>query len=93
LEDPDFREIVEDFIVFLDQQLNAIKKACGEGDLQIILEVAHSLKGTAGGAGFDAFTNPARDLEKLARDGRWAEIPAALQVLEGLAEKIVVPTS
>jgi signal transduction histidine kinase/DNA-binding NarL/FixJ family response regulator/HPt (histidine-containing phosphotransfer) domain-containing protein len=91
LDDPEFREIVEDFIVWLDQQLQAIKTACAEGDLQAILAMAHTLKGTAGGAGFDAFTAPAKALENLARDGRRAEIPAALRLLEGLAERILVP--
>ncbi len=91
LDDPEFREIVEDFIVFLHQQLKGIRKAYDDDNLQAIFEMAHALKGTAGGAGFDAFTVPARALEGLARDGRRPEIPAALRLLEGLAERIVVP--
>jgi two-component system, sensor histidine kinase len=93
LDDPDFREIVEDFIGFLGRQLDVMKKACGEGDLSTVIEAAHALKGTAGGAGFDALTRPAKELEALARSGRQAEMPDALRVLERLAERIAVPVA
>jgi signal transduction histidine kinase/CheY-like chemotaxis protein len=90
IDDPDFREIVEDFVVFLKDQLDIARRALSKNDATTIASVAHSLKGTAGGAGFDAFTEPAKDLERSAKNGLMGEMDAALGVLEQLAKRIAV---
>jgi len=91
MDDPDFRAIAEEFVVFLEQQLAEISRALDEGDLAKIAVDAHTLKGTAGTAGFEAFTAPAKQLELLAKSGRKEDIPAALEVLERMAVRISIP--
>ncbi len=89
-EDPEFREIAEDFVVFLQEQLDLAREAFEAKDWNAVARVAHSLKGTAGGAGFDVFSAPAKRLETLARNNDAEPIAEALQALAALAERIVV---
>jgi len=89
LDDPDFREIIEEFIERLYEQLDAMKQTLKAGDLEQLARLAHWLKGSGGTAGFDAFTQPARELEQLAKQGRTDELPAALHVIERLAARCV----
>jgi CheY-like chemotaxis protein/HPt (histidine-containing phosphotransfer) domain-containing protein len=90
MDDPDFREIAEDFVVFLREQLGLAREAYGGKDWDAIARTAHSLKGTAGAAGFDVFTEPAKRLEKLAKGNEADSIAEALQIIEALAERIVI---
>jgi len=90
-EDPDFREIVEDFVCFLGEKMAAAEQAAREGDLETLGRVAHAIKGTAGGAGFDAFTKPAEILENHARAGRREAVAPALATLACLARRVVAP--
>jgi hypothetical protein len=52
--------------------------------------LAHSVKGTAGSAGFDIFTDPAKRVEQLAKHERADEVAAALHEIDDLAGRIVV---
>jgi HPt (histidine-containing phosphotransfer) domain-containing protein len=90
MDDADFREIVEEFVVFLKDQLAAIHAACAADDLPSVAHLAHTLKGTAGTAGFAAFTEPAKQLQHLAEKERRAEIPLVLLVLDNLASRVAV---
>ena len=91
-DDDDFREIIEDFVVFLQGQLKAFRAASAGNDLALLGRLAHTLKGTAGTAGFDAFTEPAKELEQLAAQGGGKQISAVLAVVEGLASRISIPS-
>jgi two-component system, sensor histidine kinase len=93
MDDPDFREIAEEFVEYFAGQLNVLRQAFAAEDWPVMASVAHALKGTAGGAGFDVLTNPIKDLESLARNKRQDQVPAALQVLEQLARRMVVPVA
>jgi CheY-like chemotaxis protein len=92
-DDADFKEIVEMFIDRLHHQLSALEKACTENDLANVASLAHWLKGSAGTAGFDAFTDPARKLEQLAEDGSMAQVQKAVAHLKELASRIEVPAN
>jgi len=93
-QDPDFREIVAEFVERLRQQLTAMQQALKREDFQELSRLAHWLKGAGGTAGFPAFTQPARELETLARDQQCDQIEAALAELLQLSQRIVVsPTS
>ena len=89
-EDPDFREIVEEFIARLQDQLAAMQQAIDAQDLQELARLAHWLKGAGGTAGFPAFTQPAKHLESLVQDQQCDEIEAAVAELLQLAERIAV---
>ncbi len=90
LDDPDFREVVEEFVERLYERLDAMQQSLRSGDLEELARLAHWLKGSGGTAGFDAFTTPARELEQLAKQGRKDQLPYALQIIERLAARIVV---
>jgi CheY-like chemotaxis protein/HPt (histidine-containing phosphotransfer) domain-containing protein len=88
LEDPDFREIVEEFAVRLDEKLRAMERALSAEDYDELAALAHWLKGSGGTAGFDAFTLPAKALEGLARQRQGGPIPGAIAELRRLAGRI-----
>jgi len=89
-EDPDFREIVEEFIKRLQVQLAAMQRASEAQDLQELANLAHWLKGSGGTAGFSAFTQPAKHLESLIQDQQCDEIEAAVAELLELSQRIAV---
>jgi HPt (histidine-containing phosphotransfer) domain-containing protein len=89
-DDAEFRQIVLDFVAFLEEQRAAMRNAWQQGDMETLAFLAHTLKGTAGSAGFDMFTDPAKHLEQLAKNHRADEVAAALQEIDDLAGRIVV---
>ncbi|MGO9115101.1 MAG: ATP-binding protein [Thermoguttaceae bacterium] len=89
-EDPDFREIVEEFVQRLQEQLAAMQRATDAQDLPELARLAHWLKGAGGTAGFPAFTQPAKRLESLAQDRQCDGIEDALAELLQLSKRIVI---
>ncbi len=81
--DPDFREIVEQFVDRLDEQLGAMQTALAAGDFHELAGLAHWLKGTGGTVGFDDFLEPAERLEQLVRGEQAA---GATEVIAGLKQ-------
>ncbi len=90
-DDPEFCEIIVEFIGRLNQQLSAMRQAWDQQDLDELASLAHWLKGSGGTAGFAELTDPARKLEQLARQKNVAEIGGAIQALQNLAERIEAP--
>jgi CheY-like chemotaxis protein/HPt (histidine-containing phosphotransfer) domain-containing protein len=90
-QDPEFLEIVREFVQRLEERLGVMVTAAQTGDTREIARLAHWLKGSGGMAGFDAFTEPARDLEQLAKQNQIARIPAALAKIQATARRIVIP--
>ena len=91
-EDPDFREIVEEFVDRLNEQVAAMQRAVGRGDLDELARLAHWLKGAGGSAGFPALTAPAKHLERIVKDERCDEIESAIAALVDVAQRIVKPS-
>ena len=77
----------------LKEQLNNIESAWQGRELAKVAELAHWLKGSGGTAGFDAFTDPARKLEKMAKEHRLDEIEQAIHELQQLASQVATPSS
>ena len=77
-------------MLWLDEQLVEMERAAAADDFERLAQLAHWLKGSGGTAGFDAFTEPSRQLENLARQGQTSDIPAALAQLKALADRIVI---
>jgi CheY-like chemotaxis protein len=92
-DDPDFREIVQEFAERLHEKLGAMRRAQESGDFQELACLAHWLKGAGGTAGFPAFTEPAKLLESLGRNRQGDEIESALREVTRLAESIAVSPS
>jgi CheY-like chemotaxis protein len=92
--DAEFREIVEEFIGELAEQLRALQAAHVRGDCKEIASIAHWIKGAGGTAGFDALTQPAATLEKLARNaGSTEQLSRVIDELVRLFDRIAVGAS
>ncbi len=91
MDDPEFREIVEEFVERLREKIDAMRDAWQADEFQTLAELAHWLKGSGGTAGFVEFTTPARELELAAKAGSKSDAQAALQQLQRLTSRIAMP--
>ncbi len=88
-EDPRMRPIIAKFTVRLAEKLAAMETALATGDFDELARLTHWLKGTPGNVGFDAFTEPARELEQHVLANNADESKEGLAVLEALLARIV----
>jgi len=86
-----FAPVVASFAKRLPGRLAELRAAFDSGDAAAFAEIAHWLKGSAGSVGFDAFTTPAREAERAARDGTLAAAAEPLAQIEALGSRIVSP--
>ncbi len=91
MDDPDFRMIVEMFIARLAEQMDEMREAFQQSDFQKISDLAHTLKGSGGSAGFPVFTEPAKELEVLADGRKTAEIKTAIAAFERIQQRLKTP--
>ncbi len=92
-DDPDFREIVEEFVERLSQQIEAIQRAREADDLDEVARLAHWLRGAGGMAGYSVFTDPAARLELLANEGKLEQFESLIDDLVDLAGRVVVDSA
>jgi PAS domain S-box-containing protein len=92
-DDPDFAEIVDEFVSRLQQQLAEMQSAYERKELDRVARLAHWFKGSGGSAGFDAFTQPARRLEQAARGDQIEQIAASIEELKSIASRVAAPAS
>jgi PAS domain S-box-containing protein len=88
---PKLVPIVRKFAGRLEQQLGLTRAACESGDLAEVERLAHWLAGAAGTVGYDAFTEPARELEAAAKAGDLAGTEGVLQRIDRMAGLLEVP--
>jgi HPt (histidine-containing phosphotransfer) domain-containing protein len=82
LEDDEFLEIVELYIETSDSDFDKIQSAIDNGDAQMILEAAHSIKGASGNFGFMKAYEAAGKIELEARKGQIAAAAETAKILE-----------
>jgi two-component system, sensor histidine kinase len=87
-DDPEFREIVAEFIERLQPRVYTIRQVADAKDFAELARLAHWLKGAGGTAGFPVLTQPARQLESLAKDQQCDEIEATVKELVDLVQRI-----
>lgn len=87
-----YRELVADFADFAGQQVQHMRRALAQRNFGELAGLAHDLKGTGGTAGFDEFTSPSREIERLAREHDEESLPALLDQIAGLSDCICLPT-
>ena len=90
-DDPEMREIVDEFVVRFDEQLAALRSAWQADDLSHVAEIAHWIKGSAGTVGFGAFTEPAAALETAAELAQRDVVEKRIGQLEALFRRIPTP--
>ncbi len=83
--------IVRKFAGRLHEQLGHARAAAEASDLAEVERLAHWLAGAAGTVGYDAFTEPARELEAAAKAADGALAAAVLQRLARMADQLEVP--
>ena len=88
---PIYAEIVGEFAEYVTARVQEIADTLASQDYARIAAIAHSLKGAGGTAGFAAFTDPARELERAAKDERPTECLRLLEQIRELSERIEVP--
>ena len=93
VDNPVFLEIVQDFGQLLDASLPQMREAAFSRQKKVLKKVAHDLVGTAGGAGFEAFTEPVRRLEQHIESEQYDEIMHSLRLLDELAMRVEIPAS
>ncbi|MGI9519983.1 MAG: response regulator, partial [Pirellulaceae bacterium] len=91
MDEPEFREIVADFVPALEAKLVSMKAACESGDMDELARLAHWLKGAGGTVGFHEFSQPALELEQLAKVHQVDGIDALLGDIEALCQAIEIP--
>jgi signal transduction histidine kinase/CheY-like chemotaxis protein/HPt (histidine-containing phosphotransfer) domain-containing protein len=90
MDDPDFREIVEEFVQTLRLQMKDMRAAAASRNVDRLAALAHWLKGAGGTAGFAAFTAPAASLERVARHAEYELVGPLLDDLEQLVGRIAI---
>jgi CheY-like chemotaxis protein len=90
MDDPEFREIVIEFVDRLHANLDKMRSAASAKDYQTLGGLAHWLKGSAGTAGFSTLTGAALPLERAVREGDPAAIATYLSEITQLADQIVI---
>ncbi len=88
---PRLRPVVRRFALQLDERIQAFGRAYAAGNSEELAQLGHWLKGAAGTVGFDAFTEPARELEQAAKDGDLARVGSYLEQVRDLAARVVAP--
>ncbi len=91
LDDPEFREIVEEFVLSLPDQLVGLRDACEAGDSEQLTRLAHRLKGSSGMAGFPDLMNAAKQVEDRARTKDGDGAATALEMLRRLCARATYP--
>ncbi len=91
VDDPDFAEIVIDFIPVLQREVTRLANAVRERDPVEALTASHWIKGAAGTAGFGCFTNPAAQMCLAIRSSTWTDIDRMVLTIQNYAERVEAP--
>ena len=89
-DDPEFLEIAAEFVATLHARASDMRRALAAADASALVQLAHSLKGAGGTAGFGAFTEPAARMESSARSGDLAATKEAFAEVTAIIARIVV---
>lgn len=88
---PRIRATIAKFAGRLDEKLEEMENAWQARDFIELAALAHWLKGSGGTVGFDAFTEPAKHLEDLAKAKSEDGVEDAIATLRGISRRLVVP--
>jgi HPt (histidine-containing phosphotransfer) domain-containing protein len=88
--DPDFLEIIVEFVDTFRSSVVGIDEAFGASDYDRIARLAHALKGTGGTAGFPAITHVADKLERALSASDRDSVELLIADLKDLSDRIVI---
>ncbi len=87
-QEPEFSEIVNQFVTKLPEQIASIDAAFYANDWKKFRETVHNLKGMGGGFGFPQLTKDAAEIEKLLQQQDYAAITPIISELKLLLQRI-----
>ncbi|MCM2372824.1 ATP-binding protein [Aporhodopirellula aestuarii] len=93
LDDPDFFEIVQGFVVRMDARLIQMREELSDGRLHELAQSAHWLKGAGGTVGYSDLTQPSRNLLAAAGAGNVSECDRWINKIVDIRKRMVVPES
>ncbi len=88
---PRLARVARSFCEQLPNKLDEMQGALNAGDFKALSALAHWLKGAGGTVGYDAFFEPARDLEHAAAEANTPAAQHQMQRLHELALRVVAP--
>jgi HPt (histidine-containing phosphotransfer) domain-containing protein len=88
--DPDVADLIPDFLNNRRKDITVMLDALKRGDFETIRVLAHSMKGSGGGYGFDAITEVGRDLEQAAKSKNTEEIGKHISALSSYLDRVEV---
>ncbi|VAX39379.1 Two-component system sensor histidine kinase/response regulator hybrid [hydrothermal vent metagenome] len=91
MDDMDFREIVESFLVTLEKKIDDINKAWQQKNYEELAGLTHWLKGAGGTVGFMEFTEPATTLEQQIQTEDANAISQSIQTIIQIQQRIIMP--
>jgi CheY-like chemotaxis protein/HPt (histidine-containing phosphotransfer) domain-containing protein len=83
--------ILRKFLDRLEERLAEVREMEARKDYPEIALFAHWLKGSAGSMGYDAFTDPAVELEAAAKGARVERVEQLLAEVRRMAQRVVAP--
>lgn len=92
-DNPVYRPLIAKFVKRLSAQINVMESAFTNQDFSELEDLAHWLKGAAGTVGFDEFTEPAQELEQLAKQSSSQGMPRILSKIKTLHKSIQLESS
>ena len=75
-------ELIPGFLANRANDVASLRALVSRNDLQSICRIAHSMKGSGGGYGFDAITRLGGEMEQAARSGDTTKVLALTDELE-----------
>jgi HPt (histidine-containing phosphotransfer) domain-containing protein len=84
VEDPDMRDVVEEFVAGLHERLTELRQAHEQMDWELLTTLAHRLKGAGGSYGYPDISRLCADMERNFRAHQGADFSEYLQRLAAL---------
>ncbi|MCL4121345.1 UNVERIFIED_CONTAM: hypothetical protein GTU68_060533 [Idotea baltica] len=91
MDDPEFHDIVVGFVDRLKEQMTDMEQLAEKSDMNQLATTAHWLKGAGGTMGFDAFYEPAKDLETASKANDSAAVAVCVKTIRSLVDRVSVP--
>jgi len=89
INDPELADLLQDFVKMLPERIDRLFELLTQRDLEELRQVAHQLKGAAGGYGFPPITDRAAALEdQLIQDAPLEQIAATVSELATLIRRV-----
>ena len=89
-QDPDFADLVVEFVDGLSERLAEMQQTLDEGDYEALRRMAHQLKGSAGGYGYPGLTDLASVLEDRAARSAGQDCKASVEAVTEMVGRVMV---